>query len=83
MKRKELNAEALESIVGGASEKEILDFINTELTAVPESTRKKISDKLIESGNAGALKMAIFCLKDEYPKSLELLRNFMAPNVEH
>ena len=74
--KEELRDEMLESIVGGASIKETISYINTNMTTVPEKIRNKIIEKLTESGKAAALKLASEYLTEAYPEEFQALNTY-------
>ena len=76
-KMKELSDEMLENIVGGASIKETISYINTNMTTVPEKIRNKIIEKLMESGKPAALKLASEYLTEAYPEEFQALNSYI------
>ena len=72
----ELSDGMLANVFGGASIKEIITYINTNMSAVPERSRETIIDTLIKNGKAGAVKMASSLLKNDQ-ESLQSLLAYM------
>ena len=72
----ELSDGMLANVFGGASIKEIITYINTNMSAVPERSRETIINTLIKNGKAGAVKMASSLLKNDQ-ESLQSLLAYM------
>ena len=76
-----LSDELLENVSGGATNEEIIAYIDTQMSTVPENSRKKIKNALIVKGVPGAAKMAIFVLNDDR-KSRDSLLTYMGVGVK-